>query len=621
MRRTGSAVRCNRWPLLLVALATSAYADVEFYQSVDRSEVGTEDVFRLTLVVSGAPDNAQVKFPTSQDFEILSRSQSTQASLQFGGGGSRIQRLQKYVITMRANRPGNLTIPPAMLITSNKTYKTEAVQMIVKRGRTDARAQNTQPQSPFGNFPGFPGMPDPFGEGDEGDAPSDIDIPRSDSDLFLRASVDQQDIFVGQQTTLSVYIYSRVDLSSVDQVTMPKLDGFWSEDVESPSQLAGEQKILNGVPYRAYLLKRRALFPVKAGQLTVDAAEADITTGFLFAGHRVHRKSNTLTLKVKPLPPNAPPGMSNANVGEWRLYTEMTQQQTELGQPITVRVVLDGRGNLKNIALPPLTGPAALRIYDPTTTDKSSTSQGRMGGRRLQEYLVMAQQTGTFTLPGLSLPYFNPESSKYEVSHTEPLTLTVLPGAGGQRSMPGAPQASGENAAKNILSAGGLRRLRDHADFKARGEPIWRRGFFFPMVLAPVGLWLGLALVGLVRARLSHEDESSRLSKQAREARRRLAGAERIKAVGKAADFYAEVEKALLQFLEAKLGVAVSGLRREALAEKLASAGVSVDDQKRILTVFEHCDLGRYAPGAAGPESRDRVLSLAVAAMEAWDQA
>ena len=105
---------------------------------------------------------------------------------------------------------------------------------------------------------------------------------------------------------------------------MPKLEGFWSEDVESPTQLSGEQKIVNGMPYRAYLLRRRALFPVKPGTLTITAAEADITTGFLFAGHRVHRVSNALKLKVKPLPPGGPAGMASANVGNWRLSMDVS---------------------------------------------------------------------------------------------------------------------------------------------------------------------------------------------------------------------------------------------------------------------------------------------------------
>ncbi len=625
MRRTGRG-RPARWPLkaalLALTFAGTAFAEVEFYQTVDHPEVGLEDTFRLTIVVSDAPDGAQLKFPASGDLEVLSTSQSTQASYHLGGGGSGvIQRVQKYVRVMRATRVGTINIPPATLTTSNKTYRTESIQLTVKKGRLhDSQAQRPLPD-PFRNFP-FPSLPDPFagqgGDEDE-DAAPDIDIPRSDSDLFLRATVDKQDLFVGEQTTLSLYIFSRVDLSSVDQVSMPKLDGFWSEDVESPNQLSGEQKIINGVPYRAYLLKRRALFPVKAGKLTINSAEADITTGFLFAGHRVHRKSNELTLRVRPLPPGAPGPVSNASVGEWRLSTEVSQTQTELGQPVTVRVSLEGRGNLKNSTLPPLTGPAALKIYDPTTSDRPTVTRGKIGGRRTQEYLVMAQQTGTFTLPALSLHYFNPEAQKYETTRTDPITLTVVPGAGGTTALSKAgPAVANEGAPKNVLAAGGLRALRHQASFEEKAAPAWRRPFFLPALLSPVGLWLALGIAGLVRSRLSHEDDASKKSKQAREARRRLAGAEKLKERGAADAFYGEVEKALLQFLEAKLGIPVGGLRREDLSERLRAAGVPAEQQQRVVSVLDDCDVGRFAPGAAGPEARDRALDAAAAAMEAW---
>ncbi len=620
MRRTGSGPLLTL--LLSLSFAAAARADVEFYQTVDHTEVGVEDTFRLTVVVSDAPEGAQLKFPASDELEVLSTQQSTQASYQLGGGGSGvIQRVQKYVRVMRANRVGTVRIPSAVLTTSNKTYRTEAIALTVKKGRlydSQAQAQRQQLPDPFRNFPFPNNVPDPFRGGDESDAP-DIDIPSSDSDLILRATVDKQELYVGEQATLSLYIFSRVDLSSVDQVSMPKLDGFWSEDVESPNQLAGEQKIINGVPYRAYLLKRRALFPVKAGKVTIDSAEADITTGFLFAGHRVHRKSNEIALKVKPLPPGAPPGISNSQVGEWRLTTEVSQTQVELGAPVTVRVVLQGRGNLKGTTPPPLTGPPALKIYDPTTTDRPAVNRGKISGQRTQEYLVMAQQTGTFTLPGLAFPFFNPETQKYEVSRTDPITLVVTPGAGGTTALSrNGPAVAGEGPAKNVLTAGGLRSLRHAAAFQPKAEPAWRRPFFLPALLSPVGLWLTLSIVGLVRSRLSQEDDASRKSKQAREARRRLAAAEKLKAKGKADAFFGEVEKALLQFLEAKLGIPVGGLRREDLTAQLTQAGVAEEQRARLIAVLDDCDVGRFAPGAAGPEARDRVLAAASAAMEAW---
>jgi hypothetical protein len=614
--------------LALLLVAMPAWASIEFYQTADRTEVGTEDVFQLTVVVVDPPDNAQVQFPAPEDFEVLSSSQSTQRSIEMSGGGPPvIQTVRKHVLMMRANRAGTLTIPPAVLTAGGRTWRSEPVKMTARRGHVEPpRPQaGRQPPDPFRNFPApFGGMQDPLA-GEEQEEPDerrqdDVRIPRGDSDLFLRATVDKKQVYVGEQVTLSLYIYSRVDLSSVDAVTMPKLEGFWSEDVESPTQLAGEQRVIDGVPYRAYLLRRRALFPVKAGTLAITPAEADITTGFLFAGHRVHRVANAQKVKVKPLPPGAPPGFSPASVGSWRLSADVSQTRVELGQPVTVKVTLEGVGNLKNVTPPKLTGPEALKIYDPTTTDKLSGNKSRVQGRRVMEYLVMPQRTGTFTLPALELPYFDPRAGRYDVARTEPMTVTVEAGAGGVASLGGTPAHSADAAheQKNVLTGGGLRPLRYQARFEAPARPVWQQPFFLPAVLAPLGLLLGAAVLGQVRGRLLTETEAGRNKQQARAARKRLAAAEKLRAEGGAGAFYGEVEKAVLDFLSARLGAPVGGLTRDALAERLVAAGVAEERRKRVLFVLEACDMGRF--GGAELSGREKVLDDAAAAMEGWDK-
>ncbi|MBZ4419539.1 BatD family protein [Myxococcus sp. RHSTA-1-4] len=619
MRRTGSARGALLAVLALLATAPAwANDDLDFYQTVDRQEVGSDDTFRLTVVVVDAPPNAQVQLPESEDFEVLSSSRSSQRSISLSGGGPAvIQDITRYVLVMRANRAGRLKIPPSQITVRGKTYRTQPVEISVRTGRLGSSAGQpggSRLPDPFASMPSQP--PDPFADELEEDEPT---IPRGDSDLFLRSSLDRDDVFVGEQVTLSLYIYSRVDLSSVDSVTMPKLEGFWTEEVESPTQLSGEQRIVDGVPYRAYLLRRRALFPVKPGTLSITPAEADITTGFLFAGHRVHRVSNGLKVKVKPLPPGAPPGMSNAHVGSWRMSMEVSQTRVELGQPVTVKVILEGVGNVKNVTPPKLTGPAALKIYDPTTTDKVTPQRNRVQGRRVVEYLVMPQRTGTFTLPALEFPFFDPRARAYDVARTDPVTITVEAGAGGVSALPSSPSqmADAANEQKNVLTAGGLRPVRYQARFEAPSEPPWKRGFFLPVVLAPLGLLLGVALIGGVRGKLATRSEADRGRQQAKAARRRLAEAEKLQGGSNVGAFYAEVEKALHGFLEARLGMPVGGLTRDVLTERMTAAGADAERRSRVLFVLEACDLGRYG-GGGNPAERQKVMDAAAAAMEGW---
>src|SRR5206468_7077274 len=111
----------------------------------------------------------------------------------------------------------------------------------------------------------FPGFPNPFGD-DDSDPFSGFpqpEVPRSNSDLFLVAHLDKEEATVGEQVTLTLTVYSRVELSQIESPKWPDLDGFWNESLHSPTQLAPEQKVLNGVPHKAYLPKRLALFPLQ----------------------------------------------------------------------------------------------------------------------------------------------------------------------------------------------------------------------------------------------------------------------------------------------------------------------------------------------------------------------
>ncbi|MBE2254118.1 MAG: protein BatD [Myxococcus sp.] len=615
MARTGSALITA---LALLAAGPALGAELEFYMTVDRTKVGTEDTFRCEIVVSNAPEGAVVQFPAPPEFEVLSRSESTQMSYSVGSGGmGQIKQVRKFTLVMRANRVGTLTIPPAGLQTASRTYKSEPVKIEVVAGRLapEPRAQPRRAQNPFGLPPGFP-------FGDDDDFPSlgdpfadDPAIPRSDSDLFLRASLDRPEVFVGEQVTLSLFIYSRMDLMGVDAVQMPKLEGLLSQDIATPTNLQAEDKTLGGVHYRAYLLRSKALFPLKPGTIAIEPAEVDISSGvYPFNQRKLHRKSNPLSIKVKPLPAGA------ANVGKWRLSSTVNQTDIALGEPVQLKVILEGRGSLRNVVIPPLQAPASFRVFDPQQAEKTSVSRNQVGGQRTVEYVLVPQQTGRFELPGLTLEYFDPESQQVEKTSTDPVAITVRPSGTGQQALavPGNPQAPAEPAARNQLVGGGLKSLRHSATFSAPRTAAWRHQAFLPLAIAPPALALLLAAIAFVRSRVGQEDEQSRKDKQAKAARKRLAQAEKVAAQGSTTDFYAEVDKALRSFLEARLSLNVTGLTRPQLDEAMAAAKVPEPVRQRVLGVFETCDLGRYAPGMGDASARRRALDDAAHAMEVW---
>ncbi len=618
MARTGSAL----FVALFLAAAPAVAAEIEVTMQADREKVGTEDTFRLEIVVANAPESSVLQLPVAEDFEVLGRSQSTQMSYSLGPGGAGvITQVQKHTLTMRANRTGQLTIPAAAVQTASKLYKTRPVTIEVVRGRLapDRAVRRQGPSNPFG-FPG--GLPPGFGGMDDDGDPlggqprldDEPAIPRGDSDLFLRMSLDKSEAYVGEQVMVNIHLYSRVDLSSVDTVTAPKLDGFLSLDFKTPSQLTSEQRLIGGVPYREYLLRQRAVFPLKAGTVTIDAPEADITTGIFYAGRRVHRKGNESKLVVRPLPP----GPSTTLVGRWRLSREVSQTEVALGEPVQVKFIFEGRGNLQTIPMPALGAPAAFKVFDPETNDQAKNTKTHVGGSRVIEFTLVPQQTGTFVLPALSVPYFDPEGRKYEDLRVDEITITVKPGVGGATAGPNLSAPTGLDGPKNQLIAGGLKSLRHTARFAAPRAALTTRPWFLPLAIAPFAFTLLAGAFFFARGALGSESAESIKQKQARAARKRLAAADKLLNKGSTPEFYAEVERALTSFMSARLGTPVSGLARGELVTRLTEAGIAEADRARIIAVLETCDMGRYAPGMGEAAARRRAMTEAAAAMEGW---
>jgi oxygen tolerance protein BatD len=612
MRRTGRPLT-TLLGLTLPALVLAAAPTPTVTQEADRTETGTEDVFVLTVRASDVPSGSSLQLADMPTVETIGTSRGTETSIRVDANGPRVQQVSTLRVRMRAQKPGKLVLPPAELHTSNGVFRSQPVTLTVKPGHVA--------EPPGGRSP----KPDMFGTspfGEDEDNPFDAFRRRQQAtgerELFLRGELDKKEVYQGEQATLSLWIYARVDLSRVDAVTMPKLDGFWTEDVDTPKELTSETRTVDGVPYRAYLLRRLALFPVKSGPREIGSVEADITTGFLFAGRREHRASQPLTLKVKPLPPGAPAGFQPSAVGTWSLTTELTSSKTELGAPVTLRVTVDGRGNVKDLVLPRPALPAALKLYEPTTNDKTSTVRGRIQGRRTQEFLVLPQQTGNFEIPAMELAYFDPDTGRYEKSRTSPLTLAVAPGSG-SGPVASALGRSDEPAARNVLNATALRPLRISASID-RPAPPWRRGWFLALLALPPLAFVGALAGQAVQRHRARSDPRAVLRRREQRVRARLAA---LRTSGQAMDdatFSAEVDGALAELLSLRLGLPVTGLTREALRERLVAAGVPAELQARVARLQDACDEVRFAPGASRMD-RAGVLADAEALVSGWEGA
>ena len=491
LRRTGSALVAAGLAALLLPLAALAGQEVELSATADRDEVPLDGTvtLQLTATYSSKGEPGELELPALRDYDLINRSQAEQVSFAFVNGAPSFRRTIVTTLALTPKRAGDTVIEAARLGYHGHNFQTQPIKIrVLPAGQASPpraqRGRGGRAPDPFGGL-------DPSQQG--GVIPDDLDpfadVHPGSKDLLLRAAVDNDHPFVGQQVTYSLYLLARINVSGIDKLQLPRLDGFWTEEIEAPQQLVGEPRLLDGVPYRSFLLRKRALFALRPGRATIEAAEVEVLTGFgmLFSRGSAKRQSQAVPLDVQPLPPGKPAGFDPGNVGQWTLTATGEPLTVAVGQPITFHLVATGKGNVRDLRLPKLPVIAGLRAYDATVTDKEAVEQGLVVGTRTVEQLLVPERTGAVEIPPLVLDLFDPVQKQYRTLRTEPLRLSVTPAAGGEAvgSLPGA---------QNLLGAGGVRPIRLRLGSASRSAPPWTKAWFWPLLaLPPFGLALLLA--------------------------------------------------------------------------------------------------------------------------------
>jgi hypothetical protein len=600
----------------LAAAAPTIEADL----SSDVVGPGESAVFTLTVTDAIGGDLALPRFG---DLQVSGPSESDQQATSIYNGRVTVRTSKVFSWTVEPPREGKFLIGPATLRHNGETFTSNTVELRCEGGTAPtARARPNARRNPFGaNFP------DPLDSFDDFATASDpFGRRQGEGEVFLRAEVDKTEAFLGEQVTVSLLLYSQAQVGGVQSISFPKLDGFWAEDVfHVPQRLTPEVKYIKGTAYNAYLLQKKALFALHAGELTIDPVEAQVVLGlsmFFGAGQdTMKRKSPSVKITVKPLPSESqPPGFEASNVGDFRMHAEMPSTRVSLGQPVPLKVTLEGTGNLRSVQLPRPALPPGLKTYDPTLKEEPKVSGTKWGGSKTLEWLVIPERTGTFEIPALEFAHFSPVKGTYEVARTEPIRLEVA-AADGTAPVLAAPMANGGPvAASNVLS-GGLRPIRLQPELRAMATgPVWERGWFWPLAAGPVAAWATLFSTGAFLGMLRRRDPEKLKVRRARgKAGKQLKTAQELLAQAKGREFHAELLRALQQFVTDKIGVPALGLTHDVLAVHLSSRGVPAAETAALVELLARCETSRFSPVPPGREDCAKALDEASRLIDTLD--
>ncbi|WP_179009258.1 BatD family protein [Winogradskyella forsetii] len=556
--------------ILFLILATSiASAQIKFEAKVSKKKLGVNERLRIDFEMNQDGDNFVP--PSFEDFDVVG-GPNTSVSNYSRNGKRSFNKTYSYFLAPKQR--GKFTIKQATIEIDGETYKTFPITIEV------TAAVNK-----------------PNGE----TAASDI----AAENVHLIAEVSKSDPYLNEAITVvyKLYVSLETTVSGWQEKDKPRYNDFWSQNIEVKgfNVMNGDYK---GEEYRYVVLKKVVLYPQKTGALKLEPLVLDVNVEVpsnrrdIF-GRRLMTKvpqvvtAGSRTINVKPLPEQGKPSDFKGAVGNFSFNVTTSKTQLNATESLQAKLEVKGKGNLKLFELPKLTVPSSLEVYEPEHQENVRTNLSGMQGGISDTYTIVPQYRGKYPVPSISFSYFDPDTESYKRITSEEIVIDVLEG-------PMASNTNAENPAPSTKQS--VNPDTNTFAFIKTGSnwlPIKKETFFnstgfWSLVLLP---FLAIPLAIVVRRKKDERDadvQGNRIRKADRLAKKYLSEAK--KAMGQKESFYLALEKALHNYLKAKLNIETSDFNKEKIESLLIERHVEPDVVSDFISILENCELARYTP-------------------------
>lgn len=554
---------------ILVFASQVLFAQVEFKTAVSKSNLGVNQRFRIEFSVDkqGA-DN--FKPPSFSDFKVVGGPSSSVSQSWINGKAS---YSQTYIYILEPKREGEFTIEPASIEYDNEIVKSNAVKITVSKSV---------------EIPKDPNNPEYIAQ----------------QNIHLVAEVSNLNPYVGEgiYVVYKLFVSQNIGVNDWRVTESPQYNGFWNQDIEV-TELNAQNGKYNGEDYRFLVLKRAVLIPQRAGELIVEPMKMDFSVGIPtgrgdFFGNMITRNISYATqsavrkVRVKALPELGKPLDFSGAVGDFEFSVLADKNVLNANEAAQIKVEVKGSGNLKLFEIPKIITPAELEAYTPEHKEEVTTSLSGLKGLISDAYTVVPQYKGKYKIPEVTFSYFNPKEEKYHTILAEAVFVEVTEG----KELPSSANDTAGSFKKNVVSNGNNFRF---IALETKFEPTSKKEFLhsvefyllllMPFLVIPIGI-----LIGKKRAKRAGDIFGNKIRNANKLARKYLSEAK--KQLGKKEAFYVALEKALHNFLKAKLQIETSEISKEKIAELLQNKGIGAVTINEFITVLNDCDFARYTP-------------------------
>ncbi len=488
--------------IVTVMMASSrAHATVELTVEIEptRAQVGEPVNIRYSVRLRDQ-GGVQVMPLNFGSLELMSDPAPPQIPTMWGAGiGFSVDTASEYLV--RATRPGRYVITGGRAIdprTNRVIAQAAPVTLIV--GDPGDAGEDPKIDAAAQNIPVDPDAP-PAG---------DLTGAYFDQAGFYRVGVDRSRVYLGQQITYRLWVYSASNDTGCELTTEPTFPGFWNEVAFAPSRECAQRWFSQSVSGRFMaigLTRKVLLFPTQTGTLSFGAVAGavQVMSGGMFRSmQRVESRTPPVEVIVmEPPVAGRPEGYVPGTIGPVALEATIDRESCSTGETatISVRARSDGSLSAARLLLDLHVDGARVRTTD-GRTELHPLPDGRVESVRVTEILVVPEREGSIAIGELRMPYFDPSTERYGVASV----VAPVVRATGEAVQREAQRPEQQDPAMV------LRRLSDRPSMRSYSTWFFSANRALGFALAPSMLlsltWLGLQLRRLLSGRRVEQQEA-----------------------------------------------------------------------------------------------------------------
>ncbi|TWO33840.1 protein BatD [Seonamhaeicola sediminis] len=556
--------------LVLLFISSIAVAQVKFEAKVSKQKLGVNERLRVDFEMNKDGDNFNP--PSFSNFTVVGGPNQSVSNSWVNG----VRTYKKtYSYFLAPKQRGTFTISQASITIDGEIYKTTPVKV-------EVTAAVEVPKDP--NDPNYVAA----------------------ENIHLVAEVSKTNPYLNEAITVvyKLYVSPKIAVDNWNELDSPRYNDFWSQNLDVHNEKA-VNTTYKGEDYRYVIYKKAVLYPQKTGKLNLEPLTLDVSLRVptnrrdIFGSRLMTRVSRTISagnqvINVKPLPEIGKPQDFTGAVGDFSLNVSSSKTELDATESLQVKVSVTGKGNLKLFKLPKVSLPSSLEVYEPEHSERVSTNLSGMKGSISDSYTVVPQYKGKYPIPSVSFSYFDLKTESYKRLSSNEIVINVLNGPLSSNSDSNTTSVN-NNKQVVVLNRDQFSFIKTQTSFSSiTTSYFFKTNAFWTMLLLP---FLAIPLAIVIRKRKASRDADiygNKIRKADRLARKYLKGAK--KSLGQKELFYIALEKALHNYLKAKLHIETSEFSKDRITQLLKDKQVEKAVIGDFINIIESCELARYTP-------------------------